>query len=193
MVILGMPFKQSAIGGSSDRLTGFLYGIWLMVYRFQIQASTIHHKPSTIYLFPFVISPKSSTFAAQLIFLNKIREMNNYELMVIFTPVLSEEEFKAAQIKFTTFVKDNGGKVVHDNPWGLKSLAYPIQKKTTGLYWVLEYDAPSDFNEKLKIQILRDETVLRFMATKLDKYAVEYNARKKSGVQHYAPKEKAEA
>ncbi len=35
--------------------------------------------------------------------------MNNYELMVIFTPVLSEEEFKAAQIKFTTFVKDNGG------------------------------------------------------------------------------------
>jgi small subunit ribosomal protein S6 len=143
--------------------------------------------------FPFVISPKSSTFAAQLIFLNKIREMNNYELMVIFTPVLSEEEFKAAQIKFTTFVKDNGGKVVHDNPWGLKSLAYPIQKKTTGLYWVMEYDAPSDFNEKLKIQILRDETVLRFMATKLDKYAVEYNARKKSGVQHYAPKEKAEA
>ncbi len=119
--------------------------------------------------------------------------MNNYELMVIFTPVLSEEEFKAAQIKFTTFVKDNGGKVVHDNPWGLKSLAYPIQKKTTGLYWVLEYDAPSDFNEKLKIQILRDETVLRFMATRLDKYAVEYNARKKSGVQHYAPKEKAEA
>ena len=119
--------------------------------------------------------------------------MNNYELMVIFTPVLSEEDFKAAQNKFTAFVKDNGGSVVHDNPWGLKSLAYPIQKKTTGLYWVMEYSAPSDFNEKLKIQILRDETVLRFMATKLDKYAVEYNARKKSGVQHYAGKEKAEA
>ena len=119
--------------------------------------------------------------------------MNNYELMVIFTPVLSEEDFKAAQNKFTAFVKENGGKLLHDNPWGLKSLAYPIQKKTTGLYWVMEYSAPSDFNEKLKIQILRDETVLRFMATKLDKYAVEYNARKKSGVQHYAATEKAEA
>jgi small subunit ribosomal protein S6 len=125
-------------------------------------------------------------------FFTKIREMNNYELMVIFTPVLSEEDFKAAQIKFTAFVKENGGKLMHDNPWGLKSLAYPIQKKTTGLYWVMEYSAPSDFNEKLKIQILRDETVLRFMATKLDKYAVEYNARKKSGVQHYAAPEKAE-
>jgi len=55
--------------------------------------------------------------------------MNNYELMVIFTPVLSEEEYKAAQKKFTAFVTENGGKVTHENPWGLKSLAYPIQKK----------------------------------------------------------------
>ncbi len=108
--------------------------------------------------------------------------MNNYELMVIFTPVLSEEDYKAAQQKYTSFVTDNGGTVVHANPWGLKSLAYPIQKKTTGLYWVLEYNAPSDFNEKMKIQILRDETVLRFMATRLDKYAVEYNAKRKRGV-----------
>jgi small subunit ribosomal protein S6 len=108
--------------------------------------------------------------------------MNNYELMVIFTPVLSEEDYKAAQKKYTAFVRDNGGEVVHENPWGLKSLAYPIQKKTTGLYWVLEYNALSDFNEKLKIQILRDEHVLRFMATRLDKYAVEYNAKRRRGV-----------
>jgi small subunit ribosomal protein S6 len=108
--------------------------------------------------------------------------MNNYELMVIFTPVLSEEEYKAAQKKYASLVKENGGEVVHENPWGLKSLAYPIAKKTTGLYWVMEYKAPSNFNEKLKIQLLRDESMLRQMVTKLDKYAVEYNARKRSGV-----------
>ena len=108
--------------------------------------------------------------------------MNNYELMVIFTPVLSDDEFKSAQRKYAQLVTDNGGAVVAENPWGLKSLAYPIQKKTTGLYWVIEYQAPSDFNEKLKIQLLRDESVLRHMATRLDKYAVEYNARKRSGV-----------
>jgi len=108
--------------------------------------------------------------------------MNNYELMVIFTPVLSDDEFKAEQKKYATLVKDNGGSIVAENPWGLKSLAYPIQKKTTGLYWVIEYTTQSDFNEKLKIQLLRDETVLRHLCTKLDKYAVEYNARKKSGV-----------
>ena len=108
--------------------------------------------------------------------------MQNYELMVIFTPVLSEEEYKAAQSKFTSLVTENGGEVVHENAWGLKSLAYPIQKKTTGLYWVLEYKAPTDFNEKLKTQLLRDESVLRHMFTALDKYAVEYNAKKRSGV-----------
>ena len=108
--------------------------------------------------------------------------MNNYELMVIFTPVLSDEEFKAEQKKYTKFIADNGGKVVAENAWGLKSLAYPIQKKTTGLYWVLDYSAPSDFNEKLKIQLLRDESVLRHLGTKLDKYAVEYNEKKRKGL-----------
>ena len=108
--------------------------------------------------------------------------MNNYELMVIFTPVLSDDEFRNAQKKYTSLVTDNGGQIVSENPWGLKSLAYPIQKKTTGLYWVMEFIAPSDFNEKLKIQLLRDESVLRHMVTKLDKYAVEYNQKKRSGV-----------
>jgi small subunit ribosomal protein S6 len=108
--------------------------------------------------------------------------MNNYELMVIFTPVLSEEDYKASQKKFTDLIAENGGSILNSNPWGLKSLAYPIQKKTTGIYWVVEFTAPSDFNEKLKIQLLRDEQVLRQMVTRLDKYAVEYNHRRKSGV-----------
>ncbi len=108
--------------------------------------------------------------------------MNNYELMVIFTPVLSEDEFKNTQKKYTTLITDNGGQIVAENPWGLKSLAYPIQKKTTGLYWVMEFIAPSDFNEKLKIQLLRDESVLRQLLTKLDKYAVEYNDKKRRGL-----------
>jgi len=107
--------------------------------------------------------------------------MNNYELMVIFTPVLSDDEFKAEQKKYAKLITDAGGSIVAENPWGLKSLAYPIQKKTTGLYWVMEYTAASDFIEKPKIQLLSDEAVLRHLCTKLDKYAVEYNARKKSG------------
>ena len=118
--------------------------------------------------------------------------MSNYELMVIFTPVLSEEEYKAAQKKYEALVKENGGEVPYTKAWGLKSLAYPVAKKTTGLYWVMEYSAPTSFNEKLKIQLLRDESAMRHMFTVLDKYAVEYNAKKRSGV-HSGTAEKAEA
>ncbi len=107
--------------------------------------------------------------------------MNNYELMVIFTPVLSDDEFKVAQKKYAGLVTEAGGSIVAENPWGLKSLAYPIDKKTTGLYWVMEFTVDPSFIETLKIQMLRDESVLRHLCTKLDKYAVEYNARKKSG------------
>jgi small subunit ribosomal protein S6 len=133
----------------------------------------------------FAFWPDSPTFATHFefyYFITKNRAMNNYELMVIFTPVLSDDDYKASQKKFTSFVKENGGEVLHEKPWGLKSLAFPINKKTTGLYWVLEYQAPSDFNEKLKIQLLRDDNVMRHMFTALDKYAVEYNEKKRRGV-----------
>lgn len=109
--------------------------------------------------------------------------MIDYELMVIFTPVLSDDDFKAAQKKLSGFIEENGGKMEHSNPWGLRSLAYPIQKKTTGMYWVAEYQAPSDMNEKLKIHLNRDENVLRFLITRLDKYAVEYNKKKRNKIQ----------
>jgi small subunit ribosomal protein S6 len=106
--------------------------------------------------------------------------IQNYEMMLIFTPVLAEEDFKNAQKKFTTFITENGGKIVHENIWGLRSLAYPIQKKTTGLYTVVEYTAPTDLNAKLEIQLNRDEHVMRHMITHLDKYAVAYNERKRN-------------
>lgn len=119
--------------------------------------------------------------------------MNHYELMVIFTPVLSDDDFKSTQAKYKKFIEDNKGAVVSSNPWGLKSLAYPIKKKTTGIYWVVEFEAFPEFNEKLKVQLLRDENVMRHIITKLDKYAVEYNAKKRSGVTSSSTTEKAEA
>ncbi|OSZ82050.1 30S ribosomal protein S6 [Chitinophagaceae bacterium IBVUCB1] len=110
------------------------------------------------------------------------QNLQSYELMVIFTPVLAEDEFKAAQKKFTDFIKENGGEIVHQDAWGLRSLAYPIDKKTTGLYWLLEYKAPTDVNSKLEIQMNRDESIMRQMITRLDKYAVAYNAKKRNKV-----------
>jgi len=106
--------------------------------------------------------------------------LQQYELMVIFTPVLAEEEFKAAQQRYMDFITGNGGQITHTNPWGLRSLAYPIAKKTTGMYWVLEYQAPSDVNARMEVLMNRDESVMRHMITALDKHAVDYNERKRN-------------
>ena len=109
--------------------------------------------------------------------------LQDYELMVIFTPVLSEDDYKAAQKKINDFITDGGGETGNQNAWGLRSLAYPIAKKTTGLYYVLEFKAPADVNAKLEIQMNRDESIMRHMITRLDKYAVIYNNRKRTKVQ----------
>jgi small subunit ribosomal protein S6 len=107
-------------------------------------------------------------------------KLQDYELMVIFTPVLSEEDFRNAQKKLTDFITNATGEIVSQNPWGLRPLAYPIAKKTTGIYFVLEYRATSDTNAKMEIVMNRDEQIMRHMITKLDKYAVIYNGRKRN-------------
>ena len=108
------------------------------------------------------------------------KNLQSYELMVIFTPVLAEDDYRAAQQKFAGIITDNGGEIVHQDAMGLRSLAYPIAKKTTGLYWLLEYRAPSDLNAKLEIQMNRDESIMRHMITRLDKYAAEYNQKRRN-------------
>ena len=106
--------------------------------------------------------------------------LQDYELMVIFTPVLAEDDYKSAQKKYADFVTENGGKIVHQDAWGLRSLSYPINKKTTGLYFVLEYQAPAETNAKMEVQMNRDEHVIRHMITRLDKYALAYNVKKRN-------------
>lgn len=107
--------------------------------------------------------------------------IKDYELMLIYTPVLTEEEYKNAQAKIADLIKENGGELVHENPWGLRSLAYPIEKKTTAFYHVIEYKAPTEVNARLTVEMNRDEKILRHMVTALDKYAVAYNEKKRSG------------
>jgi small subunit ribosomal protein S6 len=106
----------------------------------------------------------------------------HYEVMVVFTPVLSAEEFKAGTTALSTFVTSNGGTIIAEDIWGLKSLAYPIQKKTTGLYFVMEYATDSPINHKMETQMNRDESIMRHMITSLDKHAVAYNDRKRKGI-----------
>ncbi len=106
--------------------------------------------------------------------------MNHYETVFILTPVLSDAQMKEAVDKFKAVITDNAGAIVNEENWGLRKLAYPIQKKSTGFYTLVEFDATPDTIKKLEIQFRRDERVLRFLTFRLDKYAHEYAIKRRS-------------
>ena len=104
--------------------------------------------------------------------------MNQYETVFITTPVLSETQMKETVQKFIKILKDGGAEIVHEENWGLKKLAYPIQKKSTGFYYLIEFKAEGDLIQKLETEYRRDERVIRFLTFKMDKYAIEYSKKK---------------
>ena len=106
---------------------------------------------------------------------------NNYETTFIMNPVLSEEQIKETVEKFRNLLKENGAEIVYENNWGLRKLAYPIQKKATGFYYLIEFKSPGDAISKLEIEYKRDERLMRFLTIALDKHAVSYNERKRTG------------
>jgi small subunit ribosomal protein S6 len=106
--------------------------------------------------------------------------LKQYETVFIMTPVLSDDQMKEAVGKFKAMLADNGAKLVHEENWGLRKLAYPIQKKTTGFYYLLEYQAPSDLVAKIEVAFKRDERMLRFLTIVLDKNSLAYNEKKRT-------------
>ena len=104
----------------------------------------------------------------------------HYETVFILTPVLSDVQMKEAVEKFSKVITDNGGTVVNTEEWGLRKLAYPIAKKSTGFYTLIEFDADPKNIRKLETAYRRDERVIRFLTFRLDKYAAEYAAKRRA-------------
>ncbi len=105
--------------------------------------------------------------------------LNHYETVFIATPVLSDQQMKEAVLKFKKVITDNNGEIVHEENWGLKKLAYPIQKKSTGFYYLIEFKGPGNLVEDLEVQYRRDERIIRFLTFKMEKFAVEYAEKKR--------------
>lgn len=106
--------------------------------------------------------------------------LNQYETVFIATPVLSETQMKEAVNKFKKVITDSKGEIVHEEDWGLKKLAYPIQKKSTGFYHLIEFRVEPESLAKLETEYRRDERVLRFLTMKMEKYAVVYSEKKRA-------------
>ena len=106
--------------------------------------------------------------------------MNQYETVFILTPVLSDVQAKETVAKFKKLLTDNGAEILNEEAWGLKKLAYNIQKKSSGFYYLVEFKGEPTIVNTLETGYRRDEKVLRYMTVKLDKYAVQYAEKRRN-------------
>ncbi len=117
--------------------------------------------------------------------------LNQYEVVFIMTPVLSEEQMMDTVTKFKKILTDNGSEIVFENNWGLRKLAYPIQKKNTGFYYLVEFKSEGEIINKLETEFRRDERVMRFLTVRLDKHSIAYNEKKRKNAALKLEEEKA--
>ncbi len=109
-------------------------------------------------------------------------QVKQYETVFILTPVLSEAQVMEVAEKFKQVLKENSADLLHEESMGLRQLAYPIQKKATGHYFLLEYTVgATNAVDVLELAFRRDDRVLRFLTVALDKHSVAYNLRRRNG------------
>ena len=106
--------------------------------------------------------------------------MNHYETVFILTPVLSEAQMKEAVDKFKDVLVSANAEIVNEESWGLRKLAYPIDKKSTGFYQLIEFKAEPEVINNLETQFRRDERIIRFLTVKMEKYAIEYAEKRRN-------------
>jgi len=105
----------------------------------------------------------------------------NYETVFILTPVLSDVQMKDTVDKFVNLLKELGADVINVENWGLKKMAYAIEKKTTGFYIMVEFKADPTLIRKFEVEFRREEKVMRFLTTVLDKHSIVYAERRRKG------------
>ena len=106
--------------------------------------------------------------------------MNQYETVFILTPVLSDVQMKEAVEKFKGILTSNGAEIINEELWGLKKLAYPIEKKSTGFYVLVEFKAEPTVIKTLEVNYRRDERVIRYITIKNEKYAAQYAEKRRN-------------
>jgi small subunit ribosomal protein S6 len=106
--------------------------------------------------------------------------MNQYETVFILTPVLSDDQMKEAVGKFKDYLTSHKAEILYEEDWGMRKLAYPIEKKSSGFYIVLGFKSEPTLVKDLEIAYRRDERVLRYIVVKMEKYAAAYAAKRQS-------------
>ncbi|MCS6916916.1 MAG: 30S ribosomal protein S6 [Chitinophagales bacterium] len=106
----------------------------------------------------------------------------HYETVIIFSPLLAEEDVRRETSKIKKLLGENDCSIVEERYWGLRQLAYQIDGKSNGIYVIIEFQGPGTVVQKLETEYKRNENILRWLTTALDKYGVEYNEKRRKGL-----------
>ena len=109
-------------------------------------------------------------------------QVKDYETILILTPTLSEEQTQSSIDRFRDFLQKQKAEIIHEDKIGIKKFAYPIQKKSMGIYHLFEFKAAPEAIMALETEYRRDEAVIRFLTVALDKHGIAYNEKKRNGV-----------
>jgi len=109
--------------------------------------------------------------------------MRQYEITFVIDPVLPGDEAQTAAKAYEKLIKEEGCTIVNVDNMGLKQLAYPINKKNSGVYKCIEFQTETGAAiPKVELAMRRDERIMRFLTVKLDKYGIKYNEDKRNGL-----------
>ncbi len=108
--------------------------------------------------------------------------MNHYETVFILNPVLSDTQIKETVQKFNDYLVSKGAEMISKEDWGLKKLAYPIQKKKSGFYHLFEYKIAGENIAAFELEFRRDDSVMRYLTVKLDKHAAAWAETRRSRI-----------
>ena len=106
--------------------------------------------------------------------------MRSYETVFILTPVLSDKQTKESINKYRKYLKQQGAEITHEEDLGTRNLAYPIQNKNSGHYYLIEFNAPPTLITALNTTYKRDERIIRHLSIQLNKHAQKYNEQRRT-------------
>ncbi|MCM1134327.1 MAG: 30S ribosomal protein S6 [Clostridium sp.] len=95
--------------------------------------------------------------------------MNKYELAVVVSAKLEDEERAAVVENCKALIERFGGTITNVDDWGKKRLAYEIQKMKEGFYYFIQFDAESTAPGEIESRIRIMDNVIRFLCVKQEK------------------------
>jgi len=121
-----------------------------------------------------------------------INDVRHYETTFIVVPDLDEAEYPNVISKFNGLIQQNGGSIINQEIWGMKKLAYEIRKPisgqrvNTGYFVFTEFTSEPNVPSELERVYDIDEQIIRHLTVKLNKYAVEWNEKRRSRLKNKA-------